>query len=96
MLAWLFAAPSIPNDVGGKYVAGAYIVFVALIVIYVGIMARRLSRTEKDLEQLKQDVRAREHAEASNPPDHDVETIAAGGLTRAPAVASPDGERRCA
>ena len=93
MSATLASAPALPLHTAGKYVAGAYIVFVALIVIYVGIMARRLSRTEKDLEQLKQDVRAREHGEASNPPDHDVETIAAGGLTRAPAVASPDGER---
>ena len=40
MFALLLAtAPDIPNDVGGKYVAGAYIVFVLLLLIYVAIMA---------------------------------------------------------
>ena len=52
MLAWLFAAPSIPNDVGGKYVAGAYIVFVLLLLIYVAIMGMKLARIERDLREV--------------------------------------------
>ena len=32
--------PALPLDEAGKYVAGAYVVFVALILIYVAIMAR--------------------------------------------------------
>jgi flagellar biosynthesis/type III secretory pathway M-ring protein FliF/YscJ len=64
----LATAPALPLHSAGKYVAGAYIVFVALILIYVAIMARRLSRTEKDLEQLKREVEARQ---AEEDPDHD-------------------------
>ena len=35
--------PALPLDEAGKYVAGAYVVFVALLLIYVAIMAVRLS-----------------------------------------------------
>jgi hypothetical protein len=48
-LNWLVAAPAIPNDVGGKYVAGAYIVFVVLLLIYVTIMGMKLARIERGL-----------------------------------------------
>jgi hypothetical protein len=71
MPAWLFAAPAIPNDVGGKYVAGAYIVFILLLLIYVAIMAMKLARIERGLgevaeiaEQRKRDAPAAEPAEA--------------------------------
>jgi hypothetical protein len=60
MTAVLAAAPALPLHAAGKYVAGAYIVFVALILIYVAIMAVRLSRTERDLGELMQDLKARE------------------------------------
>ncbi len=50
MFALILAAdPSVPNDIGGKYVAGAYIVFVLLLLIYVAIMAMKLARIERDL-----------------------------------------------
>jgi hypothetical protein len=49
LLNWLVAAPAIPNDVGGKYVAGAYIVFVVLLLIYVTIMGMKLARIERGL-----------------------------------------------
>jgi hypothetical protein len=49
LLNWLVAAPSIPNDVGGKYVAGAYLVFVVLLLIYVAIMGMKLARIERGL-----------------------------------------------
>jgi Na+/melibiose symporter-like transporter len=62
-MSLVFAAPALPLHSAGKYVAGAYIVFVALILIYVAIMARRLSRTERDLEQLRREVEARQSAE---------------------------------
>ncbi len=60
-MSLVFAAPALPLHSAGKYVAGAYIVFLALILIYVGIMARRLRRTERDLSELKREVQAREH-----------------------------------
>ena len=60
-MSLVFAAPALPLHSAGKYVAGAYIVFLALVLIYVGIMARRLRRTERDLGELKREVEAREH-----------------------------------
>jgi hypothetical protein len=44
--------PALPLDEAGKYVAGAYGVFVALILIYVAIMAAKLQRIERDLNEL--------------------------------------------
>jgi Na+-transporting methylmalonyl-CoA/oxaloacetate decarboxylase gamma subunit len=53
MLAVLLAAaPAIPNDIGGKYVAGAYIVFIVLLLIYVAIMGMKLARIERDLTEV--------------------------------------------
>jgi hypothetical protein len=48
----LFAAPALPLDEAGKYVAGAYIVFVVLLVVYVAIMAAKLQRIERDLREV--------------------------------------------
>jgi hypothetical protein len=36
----------------GGYVAAAYLVFLALVLIYVAIMAIRVSRVERDLAEL--------------------------------------------
>jgi hypothetical protein len=41
--------PALPLDEAGKYVAAAYLVFLALILIYVAIMAGRLARIERDV-----------------------------------------------
>jgi TRAP-type C4-dicarboxylate transport system permease small subunit len=41
---------ALPDNVG--YVAAAYLVFFALLLIYVVIMAMRLSRHERDLAEL--------------------------------------------
>ena len=52
MSATLASAPALPLHTAGKYVAGAYIVFVVLILVYVAIMAGRLSRIEQELGEL--------------------------------------------
>ena len=58
-MSLLFAiAPALPLDKAGKFVAGAYIVFVALILIYVAIMAVRAQRLERELDELRRDVEA--------------------------------------
>jgi hypothetical protein len=44
--------PALPLDEAGKYVAGAYVVFVMLILLYVAIMAAKLQRIEKELSEL--------------------------------------------
>jgi CcmD family protein len=48
----LAATPALPLDEAGKYVAGAYVVFLVLIVVYVAIMASKLQRMEKELREL--------------------------------------------
>jgi len=44
--------PALPLHTAGKYVAGAYVVLFALVLIYVAIMAIRLSRIERELGEL--------------------------------------------
>ena len=58
--AILAAAPALPLHSAGKYVAGAYIVFVVALVIYLAIMAIRLGHTQRELSELKQEVEERE------------------------------------
>ncbi len=54
----LAAAPALPLGQGGKYVAGAYIVFLVLVLAYVAIMAIRSQRIERELNELQRDVEA--------------------------------------
>jgi hypothetical protein len=52
MFGLLAEVPALPLHEAGKYVAGAYIVLFALVLIYVAIMAIRLSRIERELGEL--------------------------------------------
>jgi hypothetical protein len=63
----LAVAPALPLHTAGKYVAGAYIVFLALVLVYVAIMASRLARTERELTELRRDVELRRQSEAPDP-----------------------------
>ena len=44
--------PALPLHEAGKYVAAAYLVFLALVLIYVAIMAVKLVRIERELGEL--------------------------------------------
>jgi hypothetical protein len=44
--------PALPLHEAGKYVAAAYIVLFVVVLIYVAIMAIRLSRIERELGEL--------------------------------------------
>ncbi len=68
----LAAVPALPLHPAGKYVAGAYIVFVLLLLVYVAIMAIRLGRTERELAELMHDVRADRQARA---PEREAEPV---------------------
>ena len=59
--------PALPLDDAGPYVAAAYLVFLALLLIYVAIMASRLSRVERELSELTSDLEARDR---SREPEH--------------------------
>jgi hypothetical protein len=56
--------PALPLDEAGKYVAAAYLVFLALVLIYVAIMAAKLSRIEREVVELAEAVERREPASA--------------------------------
>ena len=44
--------PALPDNTG--YVAAAYLIFLALVLIYVVIMASKLSRFERELAELNE------------------------------------------
>ena len=47
--------PALPLHTAGKYVAAAYVVFFVLVLVYVAIMAVRVSRMERQLGELLQE-----------------------------------------
>ncbi len=44
--------PALPLDEAGKYVAGAYLVFLTLVVVYVAIIGAKIARIERQLSEL--------------------------------------------
>jgi hypothetical protein len=54
------AGPDLTLHQSVKYVAGAYIVFLAVVLSYVVIMAVRQRRTEHELLELRRELLARE------------------------------------
>ena len=60
--------PALPLDAAGPYVAGAYLVFLALVLIYVGIMASRLARIDRELSELMELTERRDAATAAATP----------------------------
>jgi hypothetical protein len=46
------STPALPDNTG--YVAAAYLVFLALVLVYVVIMASKLSRFERELSELNE------------------------------------------
>jgi hypothetical protein len=60
----LALSPALAPGKAAPYVIAAYIVFLAIVLIYVGIMAIRLTRNERDLAELKRELDQRAaHAE---------------------------------
>ena len=47
--------PALPLDEAGKYVAGAYVVFLALILVYVAIIAAKIARIERQITEIVED-----------------------------------------
>jgi hypothetical protein len=59
-------APALPLDEAGKYVAAAYLVFLALLLIYVAIMASKLSKIEREVVEIAELVEGRSQAAGSD------------------------------
>ena len=69
-MSWIVAAaPALALHTAVKYVAAAYIGFLAVLLTYVVIMANRLRHTERDLVRLRRDLQARRAAEADSEPE---------------------------
>lgn len=49
-------ATALPENTGDGYVAAAYIAFFAIVLIYVAIMAVRLTRVERKVEDLRREA----------------------------------------
>ena len=60
--------PALPLDDAGPYVAAAFLVFFALVLVYIAIMARKLQRIERELVELNQLAAKREEAAADPAP----------------------------
>ena len=58
--------PALPLDDAGPYVAAAYLVFLALILIYVAVMASKLVRIARDLAEVAELVEQRDRARAND------------------------------
>jgi hypothetical protein len=65
--------PALPLDDAGPYVAAAYLVFLALILIYVAIMAGKLVRIARELGELTELAERRDRDRVQ---DADGETVA--------------------
>lgn len=79
LVVHLAVAPALPLHAAGKYVAGAYIVFLAIVLIYVAIMASRLGRTERELDELRRDVLARRSGSESSESAESAESAGESG-----------------
>jgi len=71
--------PALPLHEAGKYVAGAYVVVFVLVLIYVAIMAVRLSRIERELGELLARETAGAPDEEGQGPPHGSGTPAEAG-----------------
>jgi hypothetical protein len=64
MIALFAEAPALPLHTAGPYVAAAYIVFLLIVLIYVWIMARKLLRNNRELQELRAQLQQRQPTEA--------------------------------
>jgi hypothetical protein len=48
--------PALPLDEAGKYVAGAYGVFLTLVLVYVAIIGAKIARIDRELTELNEQL----------------------------------------
>ncbi len=59
--------PALPLDDAGPYVAGAFLVFLGPVLVYVAIMASKLARIERELGELHEQLDRREQEQETDP-----------------------------
>ena len=62
--------PALPLGDAGSYVAAAYLFFLALVLVYVAIMAMKLGRIEREIGELAE-LEQRRAAERERPGAHE-------------------------
>jgi hypothetical protein len=90
MPALLAELPALPLHEAGKYVAGAYVVLFALVLVYVAIMAVRQSRLERDLGELL--AREQDAQDNEKQPGDTAQTRSGGSAQAGGAQADPSRE----
>jgi hypothetical protein len=79
-------ASALPENTGDGYVAAAYIVFFVLLLIYLAIMALRLSHVQRDLRDLQ--------ARGAEPPQRGGQAVPEQTVGVAPHEAEPETRER--
>jgi hypothetical protein len=59
----LATSPALAPGKAAPYVIAAYIVFIAVLLIYLGIMAKRLVTAERELAKLNEELAQKEERE---------------------------------
>jgi len=59
--------PALPLDEAGKWVAAAYVAFAVLLLVYVGIMAARLGRLQREIARLADRAERRDNGAGADP-----------------------------
>jgi CcmD family protein len=55
--------PALPLDEAGKYVAGAYMVFITLVLVYIAVIGAKVQRLDRELSELAEHERQRSERE---------------------------------
>lgn len=55
--------PALPLDEAGKYVAGAYMVFITLILVYIAVIGAKVQRLDRELSELAEHEQQRSERE---------------------------------
>jgi hypothetical protein len=84
--------PALPLHEAGKYVAGAYVVLFALVLVYVAIMAIRLSRIEHELGELLE--QSADRTPGAAPPPAGVPGQGASARESSPSAVEAQGGQR--
>jgi hypothetical protein len=83
-------ATAVPPNTGDGYVAAAYIVFFAIVLVYVAIMAIRLTRLERNVRELRDRAQGPgSQPERPSPPSGQGAAPAPAGIAREDSSARP-------
>jgi hypothetical protein len=84
MITVLASLPSMPLHTAGEYVAAAYTVAGLALIIYVGIMAKRLISNQREIQELRKLIEEREREPEPTTTSQTSVSPAAGDTTQEP------------